>query len=347
MYENIEQMYDQVYKAMVDCGVACYVDNTEVYAVLQHPTYVLYVNEVGINTNQKSGGSNNRRRVIGLANDEPANEECSTSEVRASVMCYTAATGEPVMCVIIFQGESKNLPLWVSLGFDWLVNYDGINGIENALAFFGDDEFIQANSGPGGIYPGGPKCRFREKDIPCYITASPHGGIDPEILMDTLRILDNLNVFERSNDLSPFVLLDGHQSQFDETFLRYINDKRHRWSVAIGVPYGTQVWQVGDSSEQNGAFKMSFDKWHDLFFDKKRHLGIPPAFIRTDIVPLVLRAFQERFAKVESNQKAISERGWGPENLDRKLLQNAQILSTRNNSIQQGSCHLQDQQPSL
>jgi hypothetical protein len=48
--------------------------------------------------------------------------------------------------------------------------------------------------------------------------------------------------------LCPFVLLDGHQSRFDEVFLRYINDPAHKWVVAIGVPYGTHIWQVGDSS---------------------------------------------------------------------------------------------------
>jgi len=61
-------------------------------------------------TNQKDGGNRNQRRVISLAStNEAAPEECDTSDVHATVMCYTAATGDPVMCVIILQGESKHL----------------------------------------------------------------------------------------------------------------------------------------------------------------------------------------------------------------------------------------------
>jgi hypothetical protein len=36
-YENIEKMYEQVYQAMVECGIAHYLDDDEVNAVLEHP----------------------------------------------------------------------------------------------------------------------------------------------------------------------------------------------------------------------------------------------------------------------------------------------------------------------
>jgi hypothetical protein len=322
----MNKMYENVYQAMVDCGIAHYLDETQVEAVLDYPEYELFVDEVGINTNQKDGGNRNQRRVIALCNSEPANEECATSDIRATIMSYTAATGEPVMCVIILQGETKDLPFLVRQGFDWLAEYDGI---ENIIPSEMDDAFFEVNIGPGGLLPGGSTCTFQGKEIPCYVTATPHGGIDPEILTDTLCTMDNLGLFKRRDDLCPFVLLDGHQSRFDEGFLRYINDQAHRWTVAIGVPYGTHVWQVGDSSEQNGAFKMSFNKWLEALFDKKKQLGIPPTFSRSDIVPLVCWAYyNESFAKVESNRKAIAERGWGPETLDRRLLQHPEVLST-------------------
>jgi hypothetical protein len=37
--------------------------------------------------------------------------------------------------------------------------------------------------------------------------------------------------------------------------LDYIFDADHPWMVCIGVPYGTHLWQVADSAEQNSTFK--------------------------------------------------------------------------------------------
>ena len=34
----------------------------------------------------------------------------------------------------------------------------------------------------------------------------------------------------------------------------------HSWDVCIGVPYGTSLWQVADSKEQNGSFKIAQSK---------------------------------------------------------------------------------------
>mmetsp|Transcript_27693 Transcript_27693/g.50155 ORF Transcript_27693/g.50155 Transcript_27693/m.50155 type:complete len:147 (+) Transcript_27693:227-667(+) len=126
-----------------------------------------------------------------------------------------------------------------------MADYDGIESIDSSCM---DDSFLEQNIGPGGLFPGGPTCTFQGKQIPCYVTATPHGGIDAEVLTDMLRTMDRLRIYEHRDDLCPFVLLDGHQSRFDEVFLRYINDPAHKWVVAIGVSYGTHIWQVGDSS---------------------------------------------------------------------------------------------------
>ncbi len=103
--------------------------------------------------------------------------------------------------------------------------------------------------------------------------------------------MDRLGIYERQDDLCPFVLLDGHQSHFDKIFLQYINDPVHKWVVAIGVPHGTHIWQVGDPSEQNGSFKMSFKKCLDRFLEWKCQLNLPLAFCCTDIIPLVLCSY--------------------------------------------------------
>jgi len=39
-----------------------------------------------------------------------------------------------------------------------------------------------------------------------------------------------------------------------------MNDDGHKWKVFIGVPYRTNLWQVGNSAQQNGSFKMSMKK---------------------------------------------------------------------------------------
>jgi hypothetical protein len=69
-----------------------------------------------------------------------------------------------------------------------------------------------------------------------------------------LLCLDSLQVFDReTTGLDPFLILDGHGSRFDIKFLEYIKARPTKWNVNIGLPYGTSYWQVGDSSEQNGA----------------------------------------------------------------------------------------------
>ena len=51
------------------------------------------------------------------------------------------------------------------------------------------------------------------------------------------------------------MLVDGNGSTFALECLQYIRDENHKWDVIFGVPYGTLLWKVGDSSEQNGTYK--------------------------------------------------------------------------------------------
>jgi hypothetical protein len=76
-----------------------------------------------------------------------------------------------------------------------------------------------------------------------------------------LKRMDNHTMFPRGDSLpDPFLLLYGHGSIFDLPFLEYINNDQHKWTTCIGTPYGTNKWQVGDSSQQNGSFKMEIGK---------------------------------------------------------------------------------------
>jgi hypothetical protein len=109
-----------------------------------------------------------------------------------------------------------------------------------------------------------------------------------------------------------FLLLDGHGSRFELPFQEYITNKSHEWKVCIGVPYGTSYWQVGVSTEQNGCFKMALAKAKHGIGDKKENSGLVGTIEKTDIVSLVSCAWNQSFARVASNQKAVAERGWGP-----------------------------------
>ena len=81
-----------------------------------------------------------------------------------------------------------------------------------------------------------------------------------DILTTIVKTLDELDIFDRSTGKNPFMLLDGHGSRLGLPFLSYINNPLHLWFACIGVPYGTSLWQVGDSKQQNGSYKMALSR---------------------------------------------------------------------------------------
>ena len=69
-------------------------------------------------------------------------------------------------------------------------------------------------------------------------------------------------MFPRGNGLpDPALLVDGHGSRLAEPFVQYVNNLKqefsadHQWHVALGLPYATGIWKIGDSPQENGAFK--------------------------------------------------------------------------------------------
>lgn len=94
----------------------------------------------------------------------------------------------------------------------------------------------------------GPVCKFKGKELACFVTTSPKASITSQILADMLHEIDKNNLYDRSEGAVPFLLLDGHHSRTKLPFLEYITDPEHEWMVCVGVPYGTHLWQVADSS---------------------------------------------------------------------------------------------------
>ena len=105
------------------------------------------------------------------------------------------------------------------------------------------------------------------------------------------------------------------------------NDEKTKWNTCIGVPYGTALWQVGDSSQQNGKFKILLTKKKRELFEKRlksfcQHVHL----LRSDIMILIRDTWMEAFGNIESNLKAIGDRGWNP--LNKMLLIHPIILAT-------------------
>jgi hypothetical protein len=78
------------------------------------------------------------------------------------------------------------------------------------------------------------------------------------------------------------------------------------------LSYGTSVWQLRDSAEQNGAFKIESKKAKAETFMCKTRVGLPATLERSDIVRIVNIAWQKSFGRVDTNLKAIAECGWAP-----------------------------------
>jgi hypothetical protein len=130
------------------------------------------------------------------------------------------------------------------------------------------------------------------------------------LLTNCLRKMDELKfLFSRVDGKLPFILLDGHNSRYDMEFLSYIRHEEHKYCCCIGLPYGTHLWQVGDSPAQNGNFKFYEQGFRDMLLREKKHRGMPLTIKPTDIVPIVNYSWEQSFAVVKNNKKAILERG--------------------------------------
>jgi hypothetical protein len=206
-------------------------------------------------------------------------------------------TGEAIMCAIIASG--KTMKPEVVTGLDLFATKIGNET---------DDYFILNNTGSGKLYPNGPTCQFKGKEVPCVVCNTENGSITSELLVSFLKHMDALNLFPRDNGVMPFLLLDGHGSRLELPFLKYINEPQHNWIVCIGVPYGTSYWQVADSLEQNGSYKMAL------------------ATAKKNIVNVVNDAWKKSFAWLDYNKKAIAVRGWYP--LTRNLLDHPEIAAS-------------------
>ena len=140
----------------------------------------------------------------------------SNVDSRFTAIGLTAASGEPVMCVVIFAAEE--------LTFDQQMGHD-------VRVAFDPNKSVAENTGKGKVFPGTPKCTFRGKEVDSLVTCSPKGSITSEILKQIFERLDDLGVYERTEGRVPMALFDAHDSRLQVPFLRYINNKKHLWRL--------------------------------------------------------------------------------------------------------------------
>ena len=322
-YSNMKQMYDDVYDSMVDAGVAIKLDQPlnhhtgklHVNYKLTHPEMCLVVDEVGANLNQKDDGHVGGQKFMCEVGAIPQ-MKVSTKDKHFTLMGFTSLSGEAVMCLLILTGVNEKVEVET-----------GIDLTAPTYGDYDDDDYFDQNCGKGKMFPMGPECTFKGKRIPCMVRWSKKGSITSEILKDALKTLDHFKVFDRTNNKKPFLLLDGHGSRFELPFLQYIQDHNNPWVVCIGVPYGTSLWQVGDSKQQNGSYKIALFRAKKKLLEAKMNYMIDPlTLVPTDIVPIVNVAWDASFAKVQHSKKAIADRGWNP--LNYELLNDTDIQAT-------------------
>ena len=340
--ENFQIMYDSIYEELHEAGLATKHENDGVWknlagelvdslqAVgrkcqyhLTHPEYLLFVDEVGSNTNMTSDKNKGGEQFACERGTVPR-QQASNTDIHFTVLGFTNAAGQAVLCGIIIGGSTLSADQ--ILGFDVLAGTE--DEIEKAANLLNSDNdaFIQ-NMTTSHMFPGGPTCHVGDKVIPPFITCSPSGGITSQILADMMQWLDrHLQLPRHPGCPTPCILLDGHGSRLEIPFLTYVSNPEHRWNPLIGCPNGTSLWQVGDSVEQNGCFKMHQYDVKTKILNKKRELGLIDTNLkRTDIVPIVNYCWERSFQRTESNKKAIAMRGWNP--LNYILLDSPEVAS--------------------
>ena len=150
-YDNFLQMYEGVYKEMAECGIASRLE-TKVRVdkkgsiveleeesfglptkyLMQRPDKLLFVDEVGSNTSTTKDGNIGGEKFLCERFARPQ-IKAATKDSHFTVLGFTAATGEPVMCAVIFAAKE--------LRNDWVLGYNG------CAPWIGNEADADANTG--------------------------------------------------------------------------------------------------------------------------------------------------------------------------------------------------------
>lgn len=102
--------------------------------ILLHPKKLLFVDEVGNNTNQVNDGNVGGEKFLCFASGQPQHR-ANMKDSRFTILGFAAASGEPVMCFVIFTGKELE-PMMVQ-------------GLDPFATWEGDELDLARNTGPG------------------------------------------------------------------------------------------------------------------------------------------------------------------------------------------------------
>ena len=164
-------MYEEVSKQMVACGIASKV-NTKVHVnksgdivelkadgcglptqyLMQRPCKMLFIDEVGSNTSTTKGGSVGGEKFLCHVSARPQ-IRAATKDSHFTVLGFTAATGEPLMCAVIFSAKSSCE--------EWMVGFNA------SAPWIGADDNVDGNTGSvDKRFPMGLVCTFNDIKVP-------------------------------------------------------------------------------------------------------------------------------------------------------------------------------------
>jgi hypothetical protein len=257
-----------------------------------HPEKVIFVDETG--EDAAKNGNRGGQKFLTTWNSK-ARERWSTKDCHFTVLLFKAATGEPVMCAVIVAKKGP-LTMEERIGFNAMAQLEEQDELD--LENIDKKKFCD---GKDKVFPYKPTVTFNGEKGGCITT---------EELTLMLNYMDELGLIERSDRIYPMVIFDGRISRIMGPFLEYVNNLQHWWRAMLDIPYGTHLWQVRDSAEQNGAFKIAMTKWKRWLRQQKADFGLQQTIEKTDSMLLLTLVWDESFAIVENNKNACANRGW-------------------------------------
>jgi hypothetical protein len=173
-YQNMDNMYNEVYEKMVTNGIATKLPEpvwrdqegniveTEAEAFGCKSAYhiickdkLLFVDEVGSNTNQTKDGQIGGEKFLVIGAGSRPQQKAATKDSHFTTLGFTNANGEPVMCAIIFAAKKMDI--------SWQL------GIDHAAPWEGDESDFEKNVGFGKRHPLGPECEVNGKKGPMFL----------------------------------------------------------------------------------------------------------------------------------------------------------------------------------
>jgi hypothetical protein len=174
--------------------------------IMERPELVLFVNKTGSNTNQKCDPFKGNEINIDGSNGDALGLSGIINDNNFTVMCFQAATGEPVMLAIIFKSDNKakDVPVHWETGIN-------LRKLQNKKVLPGEVEtigklYIDFETKDDAALSGGPVCTFCGKKIPSYCFCSASASITSDILTDVLRYIDSHKVYNRLIGENPILI---------------------------------------------------------------------------------------------------------------------------------------------